>query len=254
MKRLLLLMVFIACLSCKDDDNEPESAMVQVQFNHQWNGEDIDFSTANDTQFQTAHGEMVGIERLRYLISDIIFTDGEGNLIILEEYHLVDMNEERTFRYDTGIQVPTGVYSNVSFRFGFEDQDNRDGAYSDLNAANWNVPSMLGGGYHFMQLEGRFINNDGQQLNYQFHTIRAAQNPGPEVVTTDSSFRVDLGTVEVLSSGQIAVNVDLAEWFKNPNQWNLSNLYTMLMPNYEAQIMMSENGPSVFSQDTVLNP
>ena len=46
------------------------------------------------------------------------------------------------------------------------------------------------------------------------------------------------------------MNVD--EWFKNPNQWDLNTWYTVLMPNFEAQKDMSENGAAgVFSLGTV---
>jgi hypothetical protein len=41
--------------------------------------------------------------------------------------------------------------------------------------------------------------------------------------------------------------MNLAEWFKNPNTWNLNELNTVLMPNFEAQKMMSANGKSVFT-------
>jgi hypothetical protein len=41
--------------------------------------------------------------------------------------------------------------------------------------------------------------------------------------------------------------MNIAEWFKNPNTWDLNELNTVLMPNFEAQKMMSENGRSVFS-------
>ena len=77
-----------------------------------------------------------------------------------------------------------------------------------------------------------------EELNYQFHTIRAAENPGENVQNTDTSFAVNLGSLNATSSGVIVVNVDLAEWYQNPNVWNLNELYTMLMPNYDAQILM----------------
>jgi hypothetical protein len=46
---------------------------------------------------------------------------------------------------------------------------------------------------------------------------------------------------------QVEVKVNLAEWFKNPNTWDLNALNTVLMPNFEAQKIMSANGKSVFS-------
>ena len=41
--------------------------------------------------------------------------------------------------------------------------------------------------------------------------------------------------------------MNIAEWFKNPNLWDLNIYNQMLMPNSTAQIMMYENGQNVFS-------
>ena len=54
-----------------------------------------------------------------------------------------------------GTQVPAGDYK-LSFVFGFTDTENVDGGYPDLNTASFNVPAMLGGGYHFMQFDGKY--------------------------------------------------------------------------------------------------
>jgi len=42
--------------------------------------------------------------------------------------------------------------------------------------------------------------------------------------------------------------MNIAEWFKNPYTWDLNELNTVLMPNFEAQLLMSQNGKSVFSR------
>ena len=45
--------------------------------------------------------------------------------------------------------------------------------------------------------------------------------------------------------------MNLAEWFKNPTTWDLNKLNTVLMPNFEAQQMMRDNGKTAFSLGTV---
>ena len=45
--------------------------------------------------------------------------------------------------------------------------------------------------------------------------------------------------------------MNIAEWFKNPTTWNLNELNTVLMPNFEAQKIMSANGKNVFSLGNV---
>jgi hypothetical protein len=53
--------------------------------------------------------------------------------------------------------------------------------------------------------------------------------------------------MEITSDITIEIKMNIAEWFKNPKTWNLNELNTILMPNFEAQKMMSANGKSVFS-------
>jgi hypothetical protein len=55
----------------------------------------------------------------------------------------------------------------------------------------------------------------------------------------------------VENTTKIEIKMNLSEWFKNPNTWNLNELNSILMPNFEAQKMMRENGETVFSLSVV---
>ncbi len=99
-----------------------------------------------------------------------------------------------------------------------------------------------------MQLDGKYKDTNNQDANFNYHVIRAVNRTDPtNLVFEDTSFEVDLGTMEITSDITIEIKMNIAEWFKNPNTWNLNELNTILMPNFEAQKMMSANGKSVFS-------
>ena len=107
---------------------------------------------------------------------------------------------------------------------------------------------MLGGGYHFMQFDGKYKDTNNQDAGFNYHAIRAVDRSDPDnLVFEDTSFEVDLGTVDFTNNATIEVKINIAEWFKNPNTWDLNELNTVLMPNFEAQKLMSANGKSVFS-------
>jgi hypothetical protein len=154
---------------------------------------------------------------------------------------LVDLNTNNVSAFIP--EIPFDTYTGISFTFGFNETDNTDGTYNDLNAASWNWPAMLGGGYHFMQFEGMY--SDGLiQNTYAYHMGTARVSTG---VFEQNYFEVNLGGFNFNSDTTLHINMNLAEWFKNPNTWDL-NLYNIdLMGNYDAQIMMNENGKSVFS-------
>lgn len=243
-----IVSIFLICLifsSCsKDKDDSPVN--ISFSFTHNWDGNTVTNSDFNTIQYSNVNGEDLSIEKLRYLISNITFRKTNGETVVIEGYNLVDVTNNTNTIYTLSEHILTGTYSNVSFTFGFNNDDNYQN-YIDLNSVLWNVPMMLGGGYHFMQLEGKFINNSSIKTGYAYHAIRAVDNSGSEQVFQDTFFTVNLGAVEITNNATIEIKMNIAEWFKNPNQWDLNVLGNMLMPNFNAQIMMHDNGQNVFS-------
>ena len=103
-----------------------------------------------------------------------------------------------------------------------------------------------------MQFDGKFNGTNSQVNNFNFHAIRAVDRTDPvNLVFQDTSFEVNLGDVVIKEFGTVEVKMDVSEWFKKPNLWNLNMLNSMLMPNFNAQVLMSANGKSVFSLGAV---
>ena len=241
-KYCLLILTLILVTGCNEELDccvQPEQFTVTLNFTHHWNGLKITPQDFNELKFTNENGERLSIERLRYLVSNI-------SLINSKNYHLIDVGEN----YGTSITFPelTDKSYALSFRFGFSDEDNTDGTYQDLNSVSFNVPEMLGGGYHFMQFDGKYVDNNNEASGFNYHTIKAVDRTDPDNLKfEDTSFEVNLGTIVVADNTEIEIKMNLAEWFKNPNTWNLNELNTVLMPNFEAQKMMRANGDSVFS-------
>ena len=253
-KTLLLLVLLVSFLACDSDDNATTAiaeSNVSFNFTQSFDGEAITIDQFNDISFTNENGEQLSINRLRYLITDIVLTDGNGIDTVVSDFNFVDVGASSGATLDALTRFNEGDYT-LSMRFGFSDEDNIDGAYPDLNAASWSVPGPLGGGYHYMQLEGMYINDESVTTNYQYHTISAVQNPGENPEVTNTSIAIDLGTITIEGTTTIIeVDMNIAEWFKNPNTWDLNELFTVLMPNFDAQIMMNQNGQNVFSLGTV---
>ncbi len=223
---------------------------VGFKFTHNWDGAAISNADFETTQYTNAAGTVQTLSKLVYLISDVTFTNAAGTIYDAGDYNMINVREETNLTFTPNIAIPTGDYT-VSFTFGFDDEDNIDGAYQDLNTAGWNVPDPLGGGYHYMRMEGTYINPLGSNENYQYHTVRANRHeslpPTVPVELLDTSFVVTLGVISIGENANIDVKMNVAEWFKNPNEWDLNTLFTILMPNFEAQKMMSANGKNAFS-------
>lgn len=257
MKKIALILSICITLifACNDDDASSESD-TNIAFNmtHSWEEESVTNTDFNTLKFANANGETMSITRLRYLISDVTFTKTSGERIVLDGYHLIDLSNPNTLNTDILGKVPSGSYSNVSFTFGFDNEDNYNTNYLDLNSASWNVPAQLGGGYHYMQLEGKFIDATSTEKGYAYHAIRAVDNTGDSQKFEDTFFTVNLGSATISKNATFSINMDIAAWFKNPNTWDLNVLNTMLMPNFDAQLLMFQNGQDVFSLNTILVP
>ena len=249
MRVLLFLLSGLLTWSACSSPEKVQSASVAVRFSHNWENTPVSSTDFNTIKFTNENGEMLSIERLRYLVSNVILTSANNETYELSPYQLVNLGEEEVTIESN--EVPIGDYK-LSFVFGFNDAENVDGSYPDLNAASFNVPGMLGGGYHFMQFDGKYIGQNLAPAGFNYHVIRAVNIEDPNnLVFQDTSIKVSLGVVPIRATTEIEIKMNIAEWFKNPNTWDLNTLNTVLMPNFDAQILMHQNGKSVFSLGAV---
>ena len=212
------LSLIFAFASCGSDDNNDsqKKTEITVNFSHNWDGVEVTLSDFNTIQYTNANGEELSVERLRYLVSRIVLTNTSNQEYILSAYNLVDVGTGVGLTFTAETEVPKGEYT-MSFIFGFNNEDNINGAYLDLNSTSFNVPAMLGGGYHYMQFDGKYINESATETGFNYHTIRAVDNPGANPTFPQDTFpQVDLGTVNVTNNATIEIKMNIAEWFKKP--------------------------------------
>jgi len=236
--------------SCVYDEEETtttveEKTNLTFNFTHNFDGLPVTGGNFNQFNYVTMDGDTFSIVRLRYLISDITLYKTNGDSVVFDSYNLTDLSDNNTLTFSPG-KADWGSYSSIGFTFGFDTLDNL-GNYTDLNSANWNWPMMIGGGYHFMQFDGKFLNNGAEQ-SFNYHNGTASSGGNHEA----NEFYVTLPGVslnEKYASFEIQMNI--AEWFKNPYTWDLNVYNTMLMPNYTAQKLIQKQGYSVFNLGSV---
>jgi hypothetical protein len=245
-------MMSLVLTSCnKDDDSSADMATVQFSFSHFWTTTAIDDSNLRSINVTNANGELMNFSRIRYLISRLELENTDnGQTYAFDGYKFTDLSIPATYDFrPEDNELPAGTYQ-LKFIWGFNEADNLDGAYADLNSASWNWPAMLGGGYHFMQMDGNY-NLDSTPKNYNYHNGKARLSADPPVF--EPNFQViELSTpISISGNTTIDIKMDFAEFFTNPHTWDLNVLDTPLMPNYTAQKMMQENVTTVFSLRSV---
>lgn len=245
MKKIALLLILaIALVSCNNDDDTPANVVISINLSQNWDGTNISLTDIGNTEFTNENGEDLKIIRLRYLISKVTLYNSFGDAIELEGYNLFDLSDENTLVFTENAVFPPGTYTRITFVYGFNEEDNITEEYPDLNIATWGWPGMLGGGYHFMQFDGTYKDANDEPQPFNFHNGTARVSEG---VFEQNFITVDIDDLSINSNSTIDIKMNLAEWFKNPNTWDLNQMNTALMGNYDAQIMMNENGQNVFS-------
>ncbi len=244
-------LVLAALISFTFNSCELFQSSVQIEFEHFWDEERIGPGNLNITEFVTESGETIIIDDIHYIISEIqLKRQGRNEIYTLSEFQFA----KHLNRWFVSISdIPHDDYE-ITFVFGLRPELNVQN--SNLNLPDsFQVPQELGGGYNFMQLDGRYEDSMNELQPFEFHISSAVDISNPNNVQIENtSFEVSLGT-HFLSGGPflsaVDVKVNIAEWFRNPNTWNFSELNSDLTTNYDAQIQMQENGQAVFTLSTV---
>lgn len=250
MKYILALTLTFLLFSCSADNDELiKDVSVKLKFTQNWDGTLIEKSDLNKTEFTNKFGSKLTIEKLRYLISDVALINGANDTTSLNDYKLFDSTNIDSLTYTFPEKIPEGSY-RLFFTFGFAPNKNISNAYNDLNSASWNLPDSLGGGYHFMQIAGKFKDTLGVQNPYKFYMARAYDKKKDSLLNT--SFSIETAPITLKNNATVEVKMNIAGWFKSPNDWNLNEKNTDLTADFEAQKDISENGQSgVFSLGTI---
>jgi hypothetical protein len=79
--------------------------------------------------------------------------------------HYIDLSTPSMLLWTSERFIPTGVYDSVVFNFGLLPACNVSGYFVNPPESNMFWPDMMGGGYHFMKIDGRWKNESDTQFN-----------------------------------------------------------------------------------------
>mgnify|MGYP000051833755 CR=1 FL=1 len=259
--KILFLLFFVPSLtigivSCEDDDDDddpapaPTATSFQATINmtelaNKWT---VSLRTDTIKPYTNKKGQRFNISRLRYLISDLTFHKSDGSSFTIDGYHFVDVEDPNTKTYTPATKVPNGDYSSISFTFGFDTTANTPNAYPDLNTANWNWPAMLGDGYHFMQLEGKY-DSSGTEKFFATHMGTAKDMSSGTAVFEANHFVATPANSAISVNGDFSfdIQMNVEQWYEDTFEWDFNVWNAPIMPIYDAQKRLNENGHSVFT-------
>tara|TARA_S200000501_G_C20848366_1_gene754638 strand:- start:1803 stop:2732 length:930 start_codon:yes stop_codon:yes gene_type:complete len=234
--------------SCLYPCSNSEYHCLEINFSHFV--DDMEIVYGNDNIFyENAAGNIYSVRRLLYVLSDIILFFEDGTNQLLDEFIFVNTDDPETLTktlYNLSAEC-----TGISFTLGFSTENNIDNQYIN-NANNFHSlmlwPNLNGtnlafqGGYHYMKIEGKYIDDEGNEQFYNNHT-------GP-TNGVDLSFEQPIfnfsedGFTNVASSIYISMNVN--NFYNNPI-YDFNTFGSSIMANIEAQYNLNQNVGDVFT-------
>ncbi|MCC7109327.1 MAG: hypothetical protein IT382_08575 [Deltaproteobacteria bacterium] len=224
-------------------DDDPDTGPVSLHVVHRVDGAALEL-TDNGTPYTNAAGNQYQLSRLMYFVTDVTVTMADDSTLIAPGPHYIDQDDVASQTWQVGADVAPGALKSVSFTMGIPASQNTTGSLPNPPESLMEWPDSMGGGYHYMKLEGRYLNTAGELANLRAHT-------GP-TDGSDYSFRVTLdATGRSIPEGgatlDVVMNID--EWFKNPHTWDFNSYFQIagIMDDATKQQELKENGADVFT-------
>lgn len=236
---LLLVLLSTAC--------QKPTGTARLHFIFSVNGDELQQDTM---LYQNAAGNRYEVTEAQYFISNVILTKSDGTQHAIKSdqcAHYVDADIPGTLVWHPGDELPAGVYTSVSFVFGLAPELNITHAYTDAPENNMSWPAVLGGGYHYMKINGRWQAPDGTAHPFNLHSGRVLTAEGD---TLEHSFTVTLPLVQKTLSQDgimdIVLDMNINRWFISPHIYDFNEYGGSIMQNAAAQEVLEANGWDVF--------
>ncbi|MBI2258587.1 MAG: hypothetical protein HYU67_06765 [Flavobacteriia bacterium] len=229
----VVLNLLLIVLSCSKSEQKLV-AKVKINFTHQLGSDYINFDPHTYTN---EAGNMFTLTDLHYYISNItLFSNEFSDSIVDSQIHYLDLKKSETLFFELN-DIPLGKYTSLHFDLGIDSARNVF-AYLDNTIENQNMiwPEPMGGGYHFMKLEGRYLLN-GSYYGYAFHLGKSKMR---------IHYELPLNKEIKNTSDKIEIVHDILEWFKNPLTYDLTIHEAYSMNNDSVMNVLKKNGQDVF--------
>ena len=233
-KAWLIILLSLLVASCTKKE---ENGFVDICVDYSVNNEPLIIDTLCYTN--EAGNEFL-VTEIQWFVSKWELQDEQGRWIASDRIFYIDTNipESQTLRMDS---IPIGKYKKVRFTFGLDESDNLSGRFSDPPESNMFWPEQLGGGYHYMKLNGKFVNEAGQLVPLNIHLGRLHEEDNHFTVELPIDFSITEST-----ENQLHLTMIIDNWFRSPNLYDFNEYGSAIMQNQAAQNVLKQNGQDVF--------
>ena len=253
MKKTLLILILLvaAFVSCTKPVN---FGNISVGIHYSVNGNPLVIDTLC---YENEAGNQFLITEIQWFLSNIELKNEAGDWIMLHQPGLADtLDINRIYYIDTDIPesqtlhsrpVEVGHYTAIRFTFGLDETDNQTGIFTDSPESEMFWPYVLGGGYHYMKLNGKFVDTEGRLNPLAIHLGIGQNEDCTEFYQNYFIVEIPIDfNVKANIESQLDLTMIIDNWFRNPNTIDFNEFGSHIMQNQTAQRMLSNNGKDVF--------
>ncbi len=253
------LMTGVLISSCSKKDPPPAASAGRLIFRmeHLVGGQALQEDTLI---YHNTAGNLYMVTGLKYFLSDItLYRQGSVAKVISDwqDIFYIDENIPATKTLRFFDPLPPAAYDSVSFVFGITAEKNISNMFVNPPEVHMAWPQVLGGGYHYLMLDGKWIDTTGVAQPFNFH-LGIGQLYHGTGYNTDSIyafvhnwFRVSLpGSAVTIDAGDtttMTVRMNIESWFDTPDVFDFNHWGGAIMQNQAAMQKVRDNGQDVFT-------
>ena len=244
MKRLLIVLCIVTSLTfagCHKNNSSPgtvTSGKIDVRINYKVGTNALIFDSL---VFSNEAGNQYSIEKLQYYLSDFCFYKDHQLKFTSSEVFYCDARKDTISAIEltslTG--MPVGTYDSISFYIGVDPALNiSNGLPSTMENIDMGWPDAMGGGYHFLKIEGHW--KDSLAISgYDMHL-------GSNNYQVKTGIKFDM-VINPVADVTLKLVMDVNEWFRKPYTYNFHTDGAYSMGNTTLMQKLEDNGVDVFT-------
>ena len=253
-----VVVIAISLFSCSNDDEVISgNGNLKLEFDNVYNANNLAFNTP----YTNSNGEVVKINKLKYIVSNIVLTKADGTTFTLpksQSYFIVDEATAASALLNLP-NIPAANYTKVSFGIGVDQAQFNLGATGQGNflalAQTAGMMWSWSAGYKFLAFEGTFISSTvTTATSFMVHTGQTGTDYNYTTVTLNLPTNA---LVRTTITPQVHIMADISKVLDGSNKISLTasngmGMGAMIMSGDKLPLITS-NLPTMFSVEHVHN-
>jgi hypothetical protein len=253
-----VVVIAISLFSCSNDDEVISgNGNLKLEFDNVYNANNLAFNTP----YTNSNGEVVKINKLKYIVSNIVLTKADGTTFTLpksQSYFIVDEATAASALLNLP-NIPAANYTKVSFGIGVDQAQFNLGAtgQGDFLALAQTAGMMWSwsAGYKFLAFEGTFTSSTvTTATSFMVHTGQTGTDYNYTTVTLNLPTNA---LVRTTITPQVHIMADISKVLNGTNKISLTasngmGMGAMIMSGDKLPLITS-NLPTMFSVEHVHN-